>query len=396
MRNLLSLTLAILLTAACGDGNKEPIFSTDGTLGEVSDTLDTSNVEEIDARADATSREDLALQDLLSDTQPEVIDVMEVPDSLVPDETQPDLVDIIEDIPLDIPQEDNQQPDLEPDLPPVDIVTKETCREILQCGLGAGCAFDSPDCWASCMAGGSYKALGEMQGAFDCFDAHCVNLPTEDQETCIWDTCGIDLLTCIGGDGTEDCATTMTCAETCNPDDVFCQWDCIAQADEDAITLLVTAMAGTGDESFVALVECIGGQGEGDCAETLLCMDGCNETDFSCTMDCITNASPDAATQLLDAMTCEGDACMLGLVECMGGGGEETCGQAFTCILGCTGMTSESCLFSCVGDTSPEGAANLVAFFECAINTCGNLDGWCDEIVNCFPECPDMPIEPGS
>ncbi len=390
MRNLLSWTLAVLLASACGGGNKEPVISTDGTLEDVLDTLDGNSVEDIDAAQDLEIREDLAIHDILVDTKPEVSDDV-ILDSLVPDEMQPDLVDIIEDIPL----EDNQQPDLEPDVPPEDIVAKETCREILQCGLGVGCAFGAPDCWDSCMAGGSFKALGEMQGAFDCFDAYCANMPAADQETCIWDTCGSDILTCIGGDGTEDCATTVSCSEACPTEDVFCQWDCISQADEDAITLLIAAMGGAGDESFAALVQCIGGQGEGGCADTLLCVQGCGEDNLSCTMDCISSASPDAAAQLLDAMTCEGDACMLGLVECMGGGGEGTCGQAFTCIAGCSEMAQESCLFACVGETSPEGAANLVAFMECAIDTCGDLDSWCDEVVNCFSECPDMPIGPG-
>lgn len=287
----------------------------------------------------------------------------------------------------------------------------KACLEVILCGQAAECPpFADPDCLAPCLEGASDTADWELSLVADCYQETCSGqvLEPDEVETCLWANCFAELYVCIGGDGDVGCEEQLICQAGCGDDDGGCLVDCLAQANEEAISLAYQLDATSTYAGFVAhLFECVQGDGGSSCGEMAVCLDECGILSGSggqpgsdgaeamgCTIDCVKQGSPTAKEMYLEAFSCgEQGPCPDHWMACIGGHGESSCAETMTCIMECGGLggsendPDNDCFSPCVAEASPEGMDGLLAYFECEQELCDGDMEYCPLGFLCLAEC---------
>ncbi|MBM4354927.1 MAG: hypothetical protein FJ109_14255 [Deltaproteobacteria bacterium] len=382
MKRLLVLALTGFALAACSSSGKLPVGLLDGNLpdGEVAsgDVLSEKDGPSAAEVADATIPP--------PDGTPEPEAVTEVLPEVAPEIAPP--VEIVEEVAPDVP------------VPP-----DGGCVDIWNCGLELGCPQKGQTCWEVCKEGATDFAKAEFDAFADCVEKNCSGIPEDQQGDCMWGKCFGELTICLGGTGTADCGETFSCMGGCPKDDGMCVFDCLANASQEAVEVALKMSQGGDKEQFYWLIECLGGQGQADCGETVTCLNGCNKDadDPSCTFACLEATSPETKAQLHEMFGCGEGMCVDKMIECVGGGGDKTCGQVFQCVFDCDkntpapppGEEGPDCMTPCIGQSSPKGAEDLAAMFKCMAEKCPNQQPGqdpCPESLVCFALCPDFPM----
>jgi len=317
----------------------------------------------------------------------------------------------------DLPEPDiiPESPDIIPAQwtpPDVELPPGESCGDIWNCGLMLGCFESDGACWQPCLEGADFQALQEFGDMLDCFQESCAWVPDQQQGECLWSECSGAIFQCLGGEGTSDCVETLECLGDCDQDDGLCFFACMEMADQDAVDMIAAMNSGDDSTMFYYLVLCAGGQGDADCGQTFVCMQDCgaledDQDGMTCMLDCLDQSSPEAQEKLLDAMACGDDACMDVIIECVGGQGAFSCGEVFVCLMDCGEQPEDpapepddeppeddggDCSMECIGQSSPEGAEDLVEFFLCLEEMCQGQPDDCPEAMACIASCPGLPL----
>jgi hypothetical protein len=326
---MIPVLLAAVL-AACSNSGREPLLEQDGTVQEA-DSADSGS-----EPADVTELDDTTVTDGPLDTTNPPLDATLV-DMSTPDQTVPvEVVGPKDAAPFEIAPED-----LIEEIVPIDIVPPgPTCGDIFECGIGKGCGLTSDVCWATCFGEADESELQSFKDLSDCVALMCEELPPEEQGDCLMSQCITEVLTCLGGDGDADCLDTFLCIQGCGPDDGFCYFECVEGASEESLQLLLDMSNATENESFALIIECVGGQGNMSCGETVGCFTTCEDNP----------PPPDDPNE---------DPAM-------------------------------DCMMACIADSSPEGAADLLAFLDCAEEACPDGMDECPAIFVCLGECPGL------
>jgi len=323
------LLLALILTA-CSNSGREPLLEQDGTLAGV-DSSDSGN-----SPADVVESNDITPTEVTPDGLVVPVDVTAI-DLAEPDHIAPmDVVGPKDTAPLELVTED-----IIPEIVPVDIVPPgPTCGDIFMCGIGKGCGLTSDICWETCFGKASESELQTYMDLSDCVALMCEELPPEEQGDCLMSQCITEVLSCLGGGGEAGCLDTFTCIQGCGPDDGICYFECVEEASEESLELLLDMSNATENESLALIIECVGGQGEMSCGETVGCFTSCEDNPpppddpdedpaMDCMMTCIADSSPEGADDLLAFLDCAEEACPDGMDACPG---------VFVCLGECPGL----------------------------------------------------------
>ena len=251
--------------------------------------------------------------------------------------------------------------------------------------------------------------LWELSLMNECYEKNCLDQPPEPGggDDCLWNQCFAELYVCIGGDGDASCEETLDCQAACGDEDGGCIMDCMAKSSEAAIEVaLKIAYAEDSANYFTYLFECVEGEGQGTCGEMAGCLTACgmfgdegeedeeNKLDIACIKDCIKSSSDEAKELFLGLFSCGEEPCQDKMMECMGGAGEMTCGEALSCMGDCNsegGGGDEDdggdCSMQCSLQTSPEEHDKLLQYWECTTEACGGEMEGCPAQFICIPEC---------
>jgi hypothetical protein len=329
-RTMIVALLALML-AACSNSGREPLLEQDGTIQEA-DSADSGG-----SAADVTEMDDTTVADGPQDVTTPPQDATLV-DISAPDQTIP--VDIVG--PKDAAPFEIAPADVVPEVIPVDIVPQgPTCGDIFKCGIGKGCGLTSDICWTTCYGEANESELQAFEEVKDCVAIFCEDLPPEEQGDCLMSACINEVLTCLGGDGEAGCLDTFFCIQGCaQDDDGLCYFECIEDSSQESLELLLDMSNATENESMALLIECAGGQGDLNCGETVMCFTSCEDNPpppddpsedpaMDCMMTCISESSPEGAEDLLAFLDCAEEACPDGMDECPG---------MFACLGECPGL----------------------------------------------------------
>jgi hypothetical protein len=311
------------------------------------------------------------------------------PDAVLDLPVPQDTVDLL--LPDQLPDPGPDQPeqvDAVPDVLLPDVPAGKSCHDIADCALAVGCSLGNEACWDACAFDATAAAMAKYEELKECYKAKCPQGP-EENEDCAWEQCGGLVVKCIAGEGNATCAEVFDCATGCPQDDGTCMLECFAQASEETAEKIAEIFSiPEGPEQFPLIAQCVGGEGTADCADTLTCMQTCGEDpNGSCTFGCLKLASPEAVEEVSQMMTCGQDPCWDKLVVCLGGQGTGTCKQALQCMGGCGQDSSGQCFLGCVKNTSPEAAQQLIDVMGCIKEECPDPEncpvGW----MTCSLKC---------
>ncbi len=381
-RAMLGVAGVVLLALSCSSSGRKVAVDMDGWAGDVlqEGRLEAGSdpdlsVEDRETGGDATPGEareaDVAVDgeigtaaDVPPETSPDVHSEVVLPD-VVPDELpdHPDLVDLHEDV----------------------LPLLETCRQFAGCGLGLGCSPAYAGCWDACLDRVSPDALEGWSTVTSCVLDHCGQGSLFEGEGCIWQQCHDPIAACIGGEGSNNCGTVLSCITACPEGASLCPWDCLVTASPDALDALQQMMSQQSDSTFFAMMGCAAGNGSGDCYAAVSCIQACAE-EPQCLVGCFLNMSAEAAVQFRAMAECEEQDCVPAMLECVVGHGAASCSQAATCMAGCPGSDSETCMMNCAASTSPKGAEDLLNTLECIAEACGGLadPAQCPAVMTCM------------
>jgi hypothetical protein len=252
----------------------------------------------------------------------------------LPDLATPDLAPEI--VEPDLPVEET----VEPEVVTVDTVIPPgpACGDIFKCGISKGCGDLDPACWESCAGEAEPEALAAFADLATCVEDQCSQLPEEQQGDCLMSLCLEEVFACVGGEGDADCRATLKCIQTCPEDDGVCFFDCIAASNEESLALILDMANATQMEGFALMVECIGGKGDFSCGQAVSCFTNCEGTE-------------------------------------PGGPGEDP---------------TVDCMMDCIEETSPEGADDLLAFLGCVEEKCPEGMEECPGVFLCMDKCPGL------
>lgn len=395
----LAVTALVLCFAlSCSDSGREPILTLDSvdsdtvagdilesdlSLEETASQDLTTDVTEGDETSFDVTPEDVPVVDLTDTTEIYLPpDVTEIEDTL-PDDEWADLSDVVPEVVPDVIPDEYEIPEV-----------LDSCAALVECGDYLQCSDETPGCWQNCVEHATPEALTAVSAIRDCLDTLCAGLQDAEFNVCMWQHCQGPVRECLDVLSDENCSSTMECITGCQESETLCQWECMAQADPDALDMILDFMLGLvpETESFAMLVQCMGGQGTATCYETTTCMNGCME-DWVCLTQCLKQTDPEAQALLLSSAGCEGSACIGAMVGCVGGNGTDSCGEAVNCIMSCQPSAPDTCMTNCTAATSPEGAEDLQATFECVLEQCGTLEGdLCPAAYSCISLCPGISV----
>jgi len=332
--------------------------------------------------------------------------------------TPPADITSLEDVPEpeDVPEfEDVPQPEETVEETLIPDLSKEgdDCLDVYYCGMAKGCEdFGDEACWAPCYADASAMTLWELSLINECYEDNCLDGPQDPEESnCLWSQCFAEFYVCIGGEGDASCEETLDCQGECGDEDGMCIMDCMAKSNEEAIEVaLKVADAEDSANFYTYLFECVEGEGDGTCADMSACFEECgmfsepeegeeSSLNIACAKDCIKSSSADAKEMFLGIFECDGDPCPDKLMECMGGAGDMTCGEALECIMTCGGEggggeddppgedEGGDCFTDCTLQTTPEAHEQMLQYLDCSEEVCGGEMEGCPQQMACIPEC---------
>lgn len=343
------VVILTLWTAACADENtdEEASLCTGPSCGPTqldplgnidNDNTDTAGTPESDAFASkdtAGTIDDSFSSDTMDtiDTATPPEDVVDLPDTLIPDAAQPD-VTTAEDtgpdtnspadgIAVDLSQPEDIVPDIsaaDPDtFVPPDKIT--TCNGIIDCV--SNCAPGDALCHTACDAAATDDAKAALSAFELCSVNHCSNLAGEQYTQCMLKNCLDQTAPCWTG-GTDECAEIYACAAQCGFNaPPGCGEQCIADASEN------------GFKHFV---------------DYLLCSQSkCN--------------TPGGFCGIVGTLSCHEQAIACGVYT-----GTGQCSDAIGCLTSCT---TNTCLWTCQTKLSPNEAKTLSELVECVYLVCG-------------------------
>ena len=214
-----------------------------------------------------------------------------------------------------------------------------TCGDIFKCGIAKGCALTNALCWSTCFGKAGEDELQAFEELTDCVGEFCEQLPPEEQGDCLMSQCIGEVSSCLDGKGDVGCLDSLLCIQGCGQDDDLCFFECIEESSEESLILLLDMSNATEIESFALVVECVGGEGDKNCGETVMCFTSCEDNPppddpgedpaMDCETSCIAESSPEGAEDLIAFMYCAEEACPNGMDECPG---------MFACMSECPGI----------------------------------------------------------
>lgn len=393
MTKLAITGLVLLALASCTGAGKKPIATVDGLVQ--------NDAREFDAGGSESFGPDLVAPDET------VADTVHEDSGGGGDTPAPDLTDTVVDV---VPVDVSQDPEVtvDPDVPalPDWNPAAESCADIWECGMWKGCFDANMTCWGPCLQDASAEALATFDEVVGCFEDMCGAVPDSQKGDCVWEFCFAEIFDCLGGAGESDCLETFKCIDACPEEEGTCFFDCMKNADEEAVEMIVEMNQGDEQSMFQGMIECAGGNGQGDCAEVVLCVQTCDQSGeggMGCFLECIELSSAEAQEILFEMFQCGAEPCFDVLLTCVGGKGDLTCGEAIGCMTTCEaggedpppepGDEGGDCFFECFGQTSPEGAQALSDLIACVEEKCGGgMDDMCEAAYPCLALCPDIPL----
>lgn len=154
----------------------------------------------------------------------------------------------------------------------------------------------------------------------------------------------------------------------------------------EALTCLVNLKNWSGGEAIPSESDCLAGIGDvemGDVDGVLGCVD------TQCADEFI--AFEDGGDLELGALyLCLINRCALPTSVCIGGQGEDDCGEALWCLAGCDPF-NQGCTTACIADTSQAQAEKTGKFLECVLDACPLEDFDMDCVpTSCALKCPEV------
>jgi hypothetical protein len=366
----LTLTSIVLPLIACSSNSN-------------SSTEDTGSKETVSRPVDV-ARES---RTILDTTAPETVqeELAAMPDTATPDLNIEDHFS-----PPDLPAELEPEPDLYQE---VDWGSAGNgCLAIVECAADLGCSALDQACWLQCALDAPDGDVDKVYDIYQCMKAECPDVSLGGEDGCLLVACGVPVLACIDdfvGDTT--CGKAYHCMDEATDESGFKMIQCFSKVSlEEKLLVEKLLTIDKGLEEMYWLIGCLGGQGEDDCLTTVTCMQQCGFG--SCMLNCVKQSSPEGKETLQAMYACDGQPCMDQFVTCVGGQGDQNCGKSLDCMSGCDdlrGMDSEACMTECLSMSSPDAAQEMIEFFLCADQLCPE-PGYCAEMGQCMTLCTGL------
>ena len=306
------------------------------------------------------------------------------------------------------------------------------------------CSGNQGGCMEDCMAQGSPEGRESFSELLDCVWTRCEGLdPSEDPENfelCLTVRCEEELLTCVEMPPPPhdqpcawigECIGTMAELELCSINEEGCVEDCMAQGSpegRETFSELLDCVQERCPEEFEAgdmerlpecaelhcgaiVAVCFGEEPLTGCWAAANCIfqQGCGFSDDQCVEGCAGLASAEGNLQeelfqdivacgeehcdeagMEDVWGCLMESCTGQTLSCVAGReigqGEGDCRELMMCMMGCEDGEQE-CQMDCEEEASPEALGQMMAFFVCVDESCGEIEDE-EERGRCmFSEC---------
>jgi len=212
-------------------------------------------------------------------------------------------------------------------------------------------------------------ALRGLRRRRDCFN------------TCAVEECTLEYGQCFFRDGLTGCSVYFDCRTEC-AGVATCADACYEALSPQGFADLVGWNVCVGENCPSCLEETYDAEACQACVD-LIVEDACADEATACFMDC----TPDCTGRECGSDGCggscgvcdAGESCLDG--QCEAGGTGDDCGSYFECAAGCT-QGDNACLNACADGLSPQGGADLEAFFGC-------LEANCEDCADdaCYQNC---------